>query len=165
MSLGRRSFLVSHSKFVSIYDLIKNEWVQHVQFEHKVKALRRNCEDDGNRRIYVILDNGIIKMIEIQSKSVLKEWAPVEDKTFSYLGRMQQICSDFVDICTHCMKTYDEQTKEHHLYYFFRGQVEKQNIPVFGKFYYRRDSYNFYKHILDVLKYSGRCAYWIQGRP
>jgi hypothetical protein len=36
MTLGRRSFLVSHSNFVSIYDLIKNEWVQHIEFESKV---------------------------------------------------------------------------------------------------------------------------------
>ncbi len=60
MSLGRRSFLVSHSNFVSIYDLIKNEWVQHIDFKVKVKALRRDSENAGNRRMYVILENGKI---------------------------------------------------------------------------------------------------------
>jgi hypothetical protein len=60
MSLGRRSFLVSHSKYVSIYDLIKNEWVQHMEFESKVKALRRDFEENGNRRIYVVLESGTI---------------------------------------------------------------------------------------------------------
>jgi len=33
MVLGRRSFLVSHSHFVSIYDLIRNEWVKHIEFD------------------------------------------------------------------------------------------------------------------------------------
>lgn len=60
MTLGRRSFLVSHSNFVSIYDLIKNEWVQHIDFKVKINALRRDSEIGGNRKMYVILENGKI---------------------------------------------------------------------------------------------------------
>jgi len=59
MVLGRRSFLVSHSSFVSISDLIKNEWVQHMDFKKRVLALRRDAEDEGNRRIFVVLEDQI----------------------------------------------------------------------------------------------------------
>jgi hypothetical protein len=85
MTLGRRSFLVSHSNFVSIYDLIKNEWVQHIDFKNKVKALRRDTEMNGNRRIYVVLENGNIKLIEVLSKSITKDWTILENEfTFTY---------------------------------------------------------------------------------
>lgn len=63
MILGRRSFLVSHSNFVSIYDLIKNEWVKHMQFDTKVVEILRDFEKDGSRRVFVVLDNGKILMI------------------------------------------------------------------------------------------------------
>lgn len=85
MSLGRRSFLVSHSNFVSIYDLIKNEWVQHIDFKVKVKALRRDTEMDGNRRIYVVLEDGNIKLIEVLSKTISKDWTILENEfSFTY---------------------------------------------------------------------------------
>jgi hypothetical protein len=85
MTLGRRSFLVSHSNFVSIYDLIKNEWVQHIDFKNKVKALRRDTEMNGNRRIYVVLENGNIKLIEVLSKTTTKDWTILENEfTFTY---------------------------------------------------------------------------------
>jgi uncharacterized protein YaaR (DUF327 family) len=85
MTLGRRSFLVSHSNFVSIYDLIKNEWVQHIDFKNKVKALRRDTEMNGNRRIYVVLENGNIKLIELLSKTITKDWTILENEfTFTY---------------------------------------------------------------------------------
>jgi hypothetical protein len=63
MILGRRSFLVSHSHFVSIYDLIRNEWVKHMQFEAKVRVILRDYENSGSRKVFVVLDNGIIYMI------------------------------------------------------------------------------------------------------
>jgi hypothetical protein len=63
MILGRRSFLVSHSNFVSIYDLIKNEWVKHMEFEGKVRFLLRDYEVSGSRKVFVVLDNGKIYMI------------------------------------------------------------------------------------------------------
>jgi hypothetical protein len=85
MTLGRRSFLVSHSNFVSIYDLIKNEWVQHIDFKNKVKALRRDTEMNGNRRIYVVQENGNIKLIEVLSKTITKEWTILENElAFTY---------------------------------------------------------------------------------
>ena len=85
MSLGRRSFLVSHSNFVSIYDLIKNEWVQHIDFKVKIKALRRDTEMDGNRRIYVVLEDGNIKLIEVLAQTASKEWTILENEySFTY---------------------------------------------------------------------------------
>ena len=74
MILGRRSFLVSHSNFVSIYDLIKNEWVKHMEFESKVRVLLRDYEEMGSRKVFVVLDNGKIFMIEQDSSTIFKEW-------------------------------------------------------------------------------------------
>jgi|LauGreDrversion4_2_1035121.scaffolds.fasta_scaffold216128_2 hypothetical protein len=74
MILGRRSFLVSHSNFVSIYDLIKNDWIKHMEFETKVIFLLRDFEAEGSRKVFVVLDNGKIFMIEQDNSSIFKEW-------------------------------------------------------------------------------------------
>ena len=84
MILGRRSFLVSHSNFVSIYDLIKNEWVKHMEFESKVRVLLRDYEEMGSRKVFVVLDNGKIFMIEQDSSTIFKEWQLVKDVMFPY---------------------------------------------------------------------------------
>jgi hypothetical protein len=84
MILGRRSFLVSHSHFVSIYDLIKNDWVKHMEFESKVKVLLRDYEEMGSRKVFVVLDNGKIFMIEQDNSTIFKEWQLVKDVMFPY---------------------------------------------------------------------------------
>ena len=84
MILGRRSFLVSHSNFVSIYDLIKNEWVKHMEFESKVRVLLGDYEEMGSRKVFVVLDNGKIFMIEQDNSTIFKEWQLVKDVMFPY---------------------------------------------------------------------------------
>jgi hypothetical protein len=50
-----------------------------------VKALRRDTEMDGNRRIYVVLEDGNIKLIEVISNTISKEWTILEnDFAFTY---------------------------------------------------------------------------------
>jgi len=115
--LGRRSFLVSHTNFVSIYDLIRNDWVKHMEFDGKVRFLLRDYEVEGSRKVYVVLDNGKILMIEQDNSSIFKEWQLVKDVQFTYKGEIKQVCSDFVDICYHCIKTLDPTDGKFRLYY------------------------------------------------
>jgi hypothetical protein len=50
-----------------------------------VKALRRDTEMDGNRRIYVVLENGNIKLIEVLPKTITKDWTILENEyAFTY---------------------------------------------------------------------------------
>jgi hypothetical protein len=46
---------------------------------------------------------------------------------------MRQICSDFVDICSHYLKTYDDKSEKHHLYYLNRSTVTKCDIELYSK--------------------------------
>jgi hypothetical protein len=45
-----------------------------------VKALRRDTEKDGNRRIYVVLEDGNIKLIEDLHKTITKDWTILENE-------------------------------------------------------------------------------------
>jgi hypothetical protein len=50
-----------------------------------VKALRRDTEKDGNRRIYVVLEDGNIKLIEDLHKTITKDWTILENEfAFTY---------------------------------------------------------------------------------
>lgn len=130
MILGRRSFIVSHSTFVSIYDLIKNEWVKHIEFEAKVRSVLRDYEVSGSRKVFVVLDNGKIYMLFQDRDSIFKEWNIVKDVAFEYKGQVKQICSDFVDLCFHCIKTYDENDKKYRLYYISHSEVKELEIEM-----------------------------------
>ena len=130
MILGRRSFLVSHSHFVSIYDLIKNDWVKHMEFESKVKVLLRDYEEMGSRKVFVVLDNGKIFMIEQDNSTIFKEWQLVKDVMFPYQGIVKQICSDFVDLCFHCVRTHEVEGNKNRLYYIANSAVKQLNIEL-----------------------------------
>jgi hypothetical protein len=59
MLLGRRSFIVSHSQQVSVFDLISNEWVQHLSFDSKVQCLLKSTtEEYGQQSIFIVLESG-----------------------------------------------------------------------------------------------------------
>ena len=75
-------------------------------------------------------------------QSVTKNWTVIEEKNFPYIGKMLQICSDFVDICTHYMKTYDEKEKTHHLYYLNATTITKCEIELYRKYNNRYKVYS-----------------------
>lgn len=63
------------------------------------------------------------------------------DLEFTYEGTVKQVCSDFVDICYHTMRTYDSEKKKFNLYYFGDSKVEQLNITL------EKDDYLIsYKH-------------------
>jgi hypothetical protein len=41
MEMSKRSYLVAHGNMVSVYDLIKNKWVQNIPFEGEVTNVVR----------------------------------------------------------------------------------------------------------------------------
>lgn len=41
--------MITHSKFISFYDIFKETWINHVEFEDEVLTLFRHYKRDGKK--------------------------------------------------------------------------------------------------------------------
>lgn len=60
VSIGRTMCIITHGKFASIFDIIQQQWVNHIEFEDEIITLFRHYKNAKDRYQSVILRNGAV---------------------------------------------------------------------------------------------------------
>lgn len=95
MLLGRKSFLVSHGKLVSVYDLIKNAWVQHFIFDSEVCCILKDAEEYGEQSIFIVLSSGNIELARQQLTADDCTWQ-LDENGQKIEGQIVKVVSDYM---------------------------------------------------------------------
>lgn len=68
------SFFLAHGNIISLFDIIKKEWVKHFYVEEKVLKVFRNEKADHEYNLGAYLDNGRIKLIDSEDTTDPNLW-------------------------------------------------------------------------------------------
>jgi hypothetical protein len=95
MLLGRRSFLVAHGKQVSVFDLIQNDWIQHIYFNDEVKHLLKDSETEyGVQQIFILFESGRVDIAEQYFSSDDSKWT-LESEGQYMDGKIVKVAPDY----------------------------------------------------------------------
>ena len=68
------SFFVSHGHLISVYDIIKQKWIMHFNFEKKIIKVFRNQKDLFLYNLCVLFEDQTFKLIDSDDISVPDLW-------------------------------------------------------------------------------------------
>ena len=68
------SFFLAHGNIISLFDIIKKDWVKHFFVEEKVLKVFRNEKADHEYNLGAYLDNGRIKLIDSEDTTDPELW-------------------------------------------------------------------------------------------
>lgn len=128
-SLINTSFFVAHGNIISLFDILKKQWVSHFFFEEKITCVFRNKKDSGAFNVGVYLSNGRLKLLDSKQPHVPDSWAPILSR-FGTKGVASKVAIAAQGCGLLCILTNNEGTPS--LYGFSRDQLFIMNDLVTG---------------------------------
>jgi hypothetical protein len=93
VKIGLTMCVITHGKFVSLFDLIKWEWVNHIEFEDDIVKLFRHYKTEKNRYQSILLKNGGV-YFGILDYDEYKEKVPEKERDLKVGGTIVRFNED-----------------------------------------------------------------------
>ena len=87
------SFFLAHGKTISLFDIIKKEWVEHIFFDIKAVKVFRNEKEEHVYNLGVYLENGRINLIDSEDTTDPRKWKIINNK-YTTSGTLISLSSD-----------------------------------------------------------------------
>jgi hypothetical protein len=87
------TFFLAHGNIISVFDIIKKEWIKHFFVEEKVVKVFRNEKSEHNYNLGAYLDNGKINLIDSEDTTDPTKWEMKNNK-FATKGKLISMGSD-----------------------------------------------------------------------
>lgn len=85
--------VLAHGRFISLYNILEQQWTKHCRYEDDILMLFRHYETDSDRYQSVILKNGAI-YIGVVNNDMLVDEVNTSKRKLKIEGEIVRLCND-----------------------------------------------------------------------